>query len=183
MRVVDFTFLRMYSNREARENIAKVQEALHEIYEEYVHEYQHGNEHSGETPMHNNDDIGNNGKGSSGWSEFSSYVKSIEKASPQQSDLDAYLAEGCFIFEGDPNQFNALEWWKGNTLKCRILSRMAHGILAILITTVASEVTFSAGDRVIDTYLASLAPDTVQALFCGGDWCQNFHGVKKKNKV
>ncbi|XP_039134230.1 zinc finger BED domain-containing protein RICESLEEPER 2-like [Dioscorea cayenensis subsp. rotundata] len=90
MRVVDFTFSRMYSDREAKENIAKVREALHEIYEEYVREYQHGNEHSGETPMHNNDDVSNNGKDSSGWSEFSSYVKSIEKASPQQSDLDTY---------------------------------------------------------------------------------------------
>ncbi|XP_039122038.1 zinc finger BED domain-containing protein RICESLEEPER 2-like [Dioscorea cayenensis subsp. rotundata] len=118
MRVVDFTFARMYSDREARENIAKVREALHEIYEEYVCEYQHGNEHSGETPMHNNDDVGTSGKGSSGWSEFSSYVKSIEKASPQQSDLDAYLAE-----------------------------------------------------------------ETVQSLLCGGDWCRNLHGVKKKNKV
>ncbi|XP_039146777.1 zinc finger BED domain-containing protein RICESLEEPER 2-like [Dioscorea cayenensis subsp. rotundata] len=183
MRVVDFTFSRMYSDREARENIAKVREALHEIYEEYVREYQHGNEHSGETPMHNNDDVSNNGKDSSGWSEFSSYVKSIEKASPQQSDLDAYLTESCFIFEGDPNQFNALEWWKGSTLKYRILSRMTHDILAIPISTVASEATFSAGGRVIATYRVSLAPETVQGFLCRGDWCRNLHGVKKKNKV
>ena len=47
-------------------------------------------------------------------------MKSIEKAWPQQSDLDAYLAEGCYIFERDPNQFNALEWWKGSTLKYHI---------------------------------------------------------------
>ncbi|KAH7681478.1 Tam3-transposase (Ac family) protein [Dioscorea alata] len=184
MRAVEFSFSKMYSDRDARENIVKVREALYDIYEEYVREYQVDNEHSGETSMLNNDDVGRNDKEkNSGWSEFSNYVKSVEKASPQHSDLDAYLAEGCFFFEGDPNQFDALEWWKGSTLKYRILSRMARDILAIPITTVASEASFSAGSRVIDTYRASLDPETVQALLCGGDWCRNLHGVKKKNKV
>ncbi|GJU64350.1 zinc finger BED domain-containing protein RICESLEEPER 2-like protein [Tanacetum coccineum] len=54
-------------------------------------------------------------------------------------------------------------------VKYRILSRMARDILAIPITTVASEATFSAGSRVIDTYRASLAPETVEVLLCGGD--------------
>ncbi|XP_039142535.1 zinc finger BED domain-containing protein RICESLEEPER 2-like [Dioscorea cayenensis subsp. rotundata] len=112
MRVVDFTFARMYSDREARENIAKVREALHEIYEKYVREYQYGNEHSGETPMHNNDDVGTSGKGSS----------------------------------GNPDQFNALEWWKGSTFKnIAILSRMARDILAIPITTVGFQRLLSVG--------------------------------------
>ena len=59
---------------------------------------------------------------------------------------------------------------------------MACDILAISITIMASEATFSAGSRVIDTYRASLAPETVQALLCRGDWCRNLHGVKKKKK-
>lgn len=60
---------------------------------------------------------------------------------------------------------------------------MARDILAIPISTVASEATFSAGSRVIDTYCASLNADTIQVLICGGDWCRSLHGVKKKNKV
>lgn len=59
---------------------------------------------------------------------------------------------------------------------------MASDILAIPITTVASEATFSAGSRVIDTYRANLAPHTVQALMCGGDWVKNLHGIKKKSR-
>ncbi|KAJ7950908.1 zinc finger BED domain-containing protein RICESLEEPER 2-like [Quillaja saponaria] len=51
---------------------------------------------------------------------------------------------------------------------------------AIPITTVASESTFSAGGRVIDTYRASLSTDTVQALVCGGDWVRHKFGIKKK---
>ena len=50
-----------------------------------------------------------------------------------------------------------------------------------ILTTMASKATFNAGNGVIDTYCTSLTPETVQALFYGGDWCQNFHGVKKKN--
>ena len=59
---------------------------------------------------------------------------------------------------------------------------MARDILVIFIITVASNATFSAGSRVINTYRASLAPEIVQALLCEGDWCQNLHGVKKKKK-
>ena len=46
-------------------------------------------------------------------------------------------------------------------LKYRVLSMMARDVLAIPISTVASEATFSVGGRVIDPYRASLAPDTV----------------------
>ena len=58
-RVVEFSSCRMYSNRQTKENIVQVREALFEIYEEYVHEY---SEDSGETPKVNNDDIGRNDK-------------------------------------------------------------------------------------------------------------------------
>nr|XP_027122318.1 probable terpene synthase 2 [Coffea arabica] len=60
---------------------------------------------------------------------------------------------------------------------------MAADILAILVTTVASEATFSAGTRVIDSYHASLHPDTVQVLLCAGDWCRKLHGISKKVKL
>ena len=70
-----------------------------------------------------------------------------------------------------------------NNLKFKTLSKMACDILAIPISTVASEATFSAGTRVIDAYRASLSPDTVQVLLCAGDWCCHIHGIKKKDKV
>ena len=57
---------------------------------------------------------------------------------------------------------------------------MARDVLAIPISTVASEATFSAGGRVIDPYRASLSSNTVQTLVCGGDWMRKLHGSKKK---
>ena len=46
-----------------------------------------------------------------------------------------------------------------NNLKYRVLFTMARDILAIPITTVVLESTFSAESRVIDTYRASLSPE------------------------
>ncbi|KAL0418944.1 UNVERIFIED_CONTAM: putative AC transposase [Sesamum radiatum] len=102
---------------------------------------------------------------------------------PQKSELDLYLEENCYIFEKDKKDgkdFDVLEWWRVHALKYKILSIMARDLLAIPITTVASEATFSAGSRVIDKYRASLTSDTVQVLMCGGDWLRKRFGVKKK---
>ncbi|KAL8489419.1 hypothetical protein ACS0TY_025359 [Phlomoides rotata] len=41
---------------------------------------------------------------------------------------------------------------------------------------------FSAGSRIINTYCASLASDTVQVLICGSDWCRSLHVLKIKSK-
>ncbi|KAG6469549.1 hypothetical protein ZIOFF_070478 [Zingiber officinale] len=101
---------------------------------------------------------------------------------PEKSELDVYLEEGCH--RHNPNDaFDALGWWKLNTYKFPVLSTLARDILAIPISIVASEATFSAGGRVIDKYHASLAPTTVEMLMCGGDWCRKRHGVIKKSKV
>ena len=41
IKVVEFSFPKFYHDREARENIVKILDALYEIYEEYVREYQY----------------------------------------------------------------------------------------------------------------------------------------------
>lgn len=95
-----------------------------------------------------------------------------------------YLEEGVYREQGQKgiNSFSALEWWNVHKLKYPVLSLMARDVLAIPISTVASEATFSAGGRVIDAYRASLGTETVQMLICGGDWIRQLHGVKKKLK-
>ena len=85
----------------------------------------------------------------------------------QKSELQSYLDEPVFPRKDD---FDILGWWKANSPKFPILSKMARDILAIPATTVASESAFSVGGRVIDETRASLLPDVVEALITTGDW-------------
>lgn len=50
---------------------------------------------------------------------------------------------------------------------------MAHDILAIPISTVASESAFSTSGRILDDFRSSLTPATLQALICTQDWLRS----------
>ncbi|KAK9998509.1 hypothetical protein SO802_018112 [Lithocarpus litseifolius] len=47
---------------------------------------------------------------------------------------------------------------------------MAHDILSISITIVASESAFNIGGHILDKFRNSLLPQTVEALLCARDW-------------
>ncbi|KAA8550426.1 hypothetical protein F0562_002110 [Nyssa sinensis] len=116
-----------------------------------------------------------------GSSLIQSYViRTVDNIQPSKSDFD----KSVFICaKGSKNNFDIMEWWKENTLKFRILSKMACKILSIPITSVASEFTFSVGGKVIDPYRASLLPEIVQVLLCGVDGVRVLHGLKKGSEV
>ncbi|KAL0405556.1 UNVERIFIED_CONTAM: putative AC transposase [Sesamum latifolium] len=99
-------------------------------------------------------------------------LKLMESIRSQNFELDLYLEENYYIFEKDKKDgkdFDVLEWWRVHALKYKILFIMARDLLAIPLTTIAFEATFSAESRVIDKYYASLTSVTVQMLMCGGD--------------
>jgi hypothetical protein len=87
-----------------------------------------------------------------------------------RSDVDQYLLDGC---EANIIDFDILNWWKVNTPKYPTLAAIARDVLAIPISTVASESAFSNGGRVLDTFRSSLSPLTVEALICTQDWLKN----------
>ena len=66
----------------------------------------------------------------------------------------------------DIEGFDILDWWKVNSSRYRILFQVARDVLAILVSTFASESTFSTGGCVLDSFRSSLSPNTVETLIC-----------------
>ena len=59
--------------------------------------------------------------------------------------------------------------------KYPILSKIAKDILAIPISTIASEFAFSTSRRIIDAFRSSLSRKTVEALVCSQNWLKKYH--------
>ena len=92
--------------------------------------------------------------------------------SSDTNELDKYMAEPLL----KQNPFDILSYWKNNTDKYPILSQIARDMMAIQVSTVASESAFSGAGRIIDPYRNRLDPEIVQALICTKDWV---HAAKK----
>ena len=193
MRVINYCFPLLYPPHEVQSNIGKVRQALYDLYDEYVEIHVSGQSGSSSQLLIGNDHPTKSSSSASssvshvsGMSEFLTHIATVESVQPVKNELDTYFEDGLLTAADDSTidivNLDALKWWK-DTTKYKILPKMAADILAIPISTVASEATFSAGTRVIDSYRASLAPETVEMLMCAGDWCRKLHGVKKKEKV
>jgi len=85
----------------------------------------------------------------------------------RKNKLERYLNE--YVVDGD-DQFDILVWWKINSSRFPILSRMVRDVLATPISTVASKSAFSTGGRVLDTFRSSLNPPMAEALICAQNW-------------
>ena len=68
------------------------------------------------------------------------------------------------------SKFDILLYWKDQQATYPIMSKIAKDILAITITTVASESTFSMGGRILNRWQASLLSRHVEALILTLNW-------------
>jgi hypothetical protein len=87
--------------------------------------------------------------------------------STNKSELEKYLAEER---EDPDSKIDILAWWEVNSSRFPILSHMARDVLAIPITTVASESAFSTGGCILDDFRTFLTPFMLEALVCTQDW-------------
>ena len=83
--------------------------------------------------------------------------------------MDKYLNESS---EKNRESFDILAWWKVNSTRYVTLSEVAQDVMAIPVSTVASESAFSTRGRVLDPSRSSLAPKTVAALICAQNWLE-----------
>ncbi|KAH0729524.1 hypothetical protein KY290_000648 [Solanum tuberosum] len=96
--------------------------------------------------------------------------KEVSGSSGSKSELKRYLAEDI---EPDSDDFNILMWWKVNEPRFPILAEIVREVLAIPISSVASECAFSIGGRVLGPFRTSLTPKLVKSLICVQDWLRS----------
>ncbi|CAI0422843.1 unnamed protein product, partial [Linum tenue] len=87
-------------------------------------------------------------------------------------ELDIYLrcqTDGINE-ESDDAKFDILSWWSRHSGTYPILAEMAKDILAVPISSVASEATFSCGSQILSPFRSSLSDIMLEALICAEDW-------------
>ncbi|MFQ6638880.1 hypothetical protein Gotur_014693, partial [Gossypium turneri] len=111
-------------------------------------------------------------------STFSSLAgsSSVSDKNPVNSSLDEHNVNSA-DFGGDfdesddyKRQIDVFDYWSKSLVRYNELSLLACDLLAIPISTVASESAFSMGKKVITSLRSSLKPKTVQAVVCLDDW-------------
>ena len=65
-----------------------------------------------------------------------------------------------------------LGWWKANSNRYQVLSKLAWDVLAAPVSIVASESVFSTEGHILNPFRSSLSPLMVQNLVCEQDWLQ-----------
>ncbi|KAK3149446.1 hypothetical protein QOZ80_3AG0217480 [Eleusine coracana subsp. coracana] len=173
MKLVEFSYSKIYGV-EATKYVKVVNDAVHELYKEYVAQplpltpaYVEQGEANG--PANATQGGGPSGDG---LLDFDMYLSEIQSSQPSKSELEQYLDESL---TPRIQEFDILNWWKLNTVKFPTLSKMARDILAIPMSMVSSGSSiFSAGtgSRMLDDYRSSLRPEIVEALVCAKDWLQ-----------
>jgi hypothetical protein len=178
MKLVEFSYTKIYG-AEAAKHVKVVNDAVHELYEEYVAHplpltpaYVEQGEGGNNGAANANSSQGPPASAGDGLLDFDMYLSEIQSSQPSKPELEQYLDESLIP---RTQEFDILNWWKLNRVKFPTLSRMACDILAIpmsMVSSGSSIFTAGTGSRMLDDYRSSLRPETVEALVCAKDWLQ-----------
>jgi hAT family C-terminal dimerisation region/Domain of unknown function (DUF4413) len=176
---VEFTLVNLYGEEKGKKMIKKVNDDLTLLFDEY--KILHGsiiNDQGGRSKQRKIapvvEDIGVL------TSMFKKH-KSATNGGESKSELEKYLMDDLEVV--DETCFDILQWWKVNSPRFPILSYMVCDVLAVPISTVASESTFSTGGRILDAFRSSLTPKIVQSLICTEDWLRSTNLVSVKENL
>ncbi|GAB4857221.1 hypothetical protein Ancab_040519 [Ancistrocladus abbreviatus] len=162
MKLVEYYYPQIFGNS-AQDHIKEVSDTIKELFDEYSigltsASIDHG---PGSSTGGGHNEPRDRLKG------FDQFLHETSQSQSVISDLDKYLEEPVFPRNCD---FNIFSWWKVHTPRYPILSMMARDVLGVPMSTIAPELAFKNGGRILDQYRSSLNPDTVQALVCTQDW-------------
>uniref|UniRef100_A0A0D2ZZW7 HAT C-terminal dimerisation domain-containing protein n=1 Tax=Brassica oleracea var. oleracea TaxID=109376 RepID=A0A0D2ZZW7_BRAOL len=88
-----------------------------------------------------------------------------------QDELETYLKESVV----NPRtmlgvEFDVLSWWKVHYSKFPILAEIARDVLAMQVSSVASESAFSTSGRIINPHRSCLTHYMIEVLMCSEQW-------------
>ena len=101
--------------------------------------------------------------------DYQLFVKRMKtnKTNSFRTELYHYLEEDVLP---DNSQFDILLWWKLNRVKYPVLQTIARDILAIPVSTVASEFAFNSSGRLVSPHRNRLHPKVIEALMYAQSW-------------
>ena len=165
---VIWCFSSLYDIRKVDELRANIKELLLKLLESYGGE---SNPNRGERCRAVHDGASSSIESFDPFTQFKKMKESSNDDISGKNDVEKYLSETC---ESASNpQFDILTWWKLNGPRYPILSQIAKDVLAIPVSTVASESAFSTGGRILDPFRSSLTHKTVESLICTQNWLRS----------
>ncbi|KAG8387749.1 hypothetical protein BUALT_Bualt02G0053700 [Buddleja alternifolia] len=172
-----FCYNKIYDSLLVGGTTERIEKELHALFNEYLALYEtshckkecYGKDN--EVNHEANSDKSSLRKVTNFMEEFYKFCEE-EDATGNKSELDVYLEEKLHPSKNNDN-FDILQYWKDNESKFPVLSRMAKDILAIPMSSVASESAFSTSGRVLSKFHSSVLPSTVEALICAQDWIRS----------
>ncbi|XP_073004471.1 zinc finger BED domain-containing protein RICESLEEPER 1-like isoform X2 [Typha latifolia] len=181
MKSVEYFFKVIYSDQyEAKKRIDNIHKSFINLYNEYAVQSASLSENQaflcyvGNSSGCVNAELGNGGEPTSisritlsdARRGLDQYLQDTSSGQPSKSDLDMYLEEPVYRPKGPLDNFDVLGWWRSFAAKYPVLSLMARDILAIPVSIVPLD----SESRMLNDYLSTMDPVTVQSLICGQDW-------------
>ncbi|KAJ3691068.1 hypothetical protein LUZ61_020232 [Rhynchospora tenuis] len=150
--------------------MANLRECMKELFNEYVQENASDEKQGRVSKRQKTTAVaGASGSGTNSRAALKDYIKERRNNEPQKSELDDYLATELDEASVDED-FDILAWWRLKSPKYPILCQLTKDILAVPISTVASESAFSTSGRILSPARSSLNDESIEALLCAQDW-------------
>lgn len=159
--VLRFYFAKLYANNSSAQ-VKRIQDLCYDL----LSDYQSKNNSIESSPLIDTNVVHDDPL----VEELESYVEREEEASSTntKSELDHYFGEK--VLKKAPPDFDILNWWKANGGLYPTLQTIARDVLAIPISSVASESAFSTSGRILSPHRSRLHWTTVEALMCARSW-------------
>ncbi|KAL5552941.1 hypothetical protein UlMin_040342 [Ulmus minor] len=165
MKLIEYFFPRIYGEHYVAK-IVRLQTICAALVREYKIKYHVDDENYYSSPVPSRSDVTLD-EYVDLLSDYDLFVSRTTPIDLGKSELDKYLEEPVMPRS---TEFDILIWWKTSGIKYHLLSSIARDILAIPVTTIASESAFSTGGRVVSPHRNRLHPKTLEALVCVQDY-------------